>query len=93
MSDLTGPLVHGQKTVGTSAVQLQSASWPLCRQVTVKADDDIGTESVYVGLVGVTTSTGFRLKAGQAIAVTADDVNQVYVIGSAASLKAHYIGS
>ena len=83
--------VHGQKTVGTSAVQLQTASYSLAFGAVVKADDN-NTGNIYVGEEGVTTSTGFRLAFGQGVKVEINNINKIYVIASAASQKVHYLG-
>jgi len=84
--------ITNQVSVGTSAVQLQSSSFSLkMGGVVVKADDGNGG-NIYVGKSDVTTSTGFRLKAGQGVVFEVDNINKVYVIASLAGQKVHYLG-
>jgi len=81
---------HGQVDVGTSAVQLTSSSTPCKFGVVIKADDD-NSGNVYIGGSGVTTSNGFRLKAGQGISFEIDDASKVYAIADSTGQKVHWI--
>ena len=83
----------GAKTgIGTSAVQISSTSFKCKKGVLVKAASTNGTGLVYVGLSNVTTistpsSCGLELAASEWIEVEAEDVTDVYVIGSTAGLS------
>ena len=78
-----------QETIGTSELQL--ANNPLNYSVTVKALN--GNNSVvYVGVSGVTTSSGFELNAGESISLSIDNTNRLYVIASNANQKICVIG-
>lgn len=93
IQSIAAPTVLGafQLAVGTSSVQLTSLA--VTQGVTIKADDD-NTDSIYVGVAtGVTTSTGYRLKAGQSVFVGCSNANLQWVISGAASQKIHVIGS
>lgn len=83
--------VHGQTTVGTTAVQVSSTSFGLQFGLVVKADDD-NSGTVYVGDSDVTTNDGFRLEAGQALTMEVDNVIRVYCIAGAAGQTIHYFG-
>jgi len=81
----------GQTTVGTTAVQLTSESTPIKKGVVIKADDD-NTGSVYIGKDNtVSTTTGFRLDAGQGIAIEVDDASKIWLVADADSQKVHWI--
>lgn len=82
---------HNQTTVGSSsAVQLTTTSTPCKFGIIVKADDS-NTGNIYVGGSGVTTSSGFKLQAGQGISFEIDDASKVYVIADADNQKVHWI--
>jgi len=79
-------------TVGTvpACLSPNGASIPI-RSVTVKADDD-NTGSVYIGFSSsVTTTDGFRLKAGQGIDIAIDDLNKVWVVADADGQKIYIL--
>jgi hypothetical protein len=82
--------------VGTSVAQ--QAANPTSWGVVVKADDD-NSGSIYVGFhSGITadsgnSTSGFRLKAGQALTLEISNTNLLYLIGSAASQKFSILGS
>ena len=81
----------GQTTVGTTAVQLTSESIPTERGVLIKADDD-NTGNVYIGKDNtVSTTTGFRLNAGQGITIEVDDASKIWLVADAGSQKVHWI--
>jgi hypothetical protein len=81
---------HGQTTVGTTEVALAS-SFPLRFGVVLKADDS-NPGDVYVGNTGLTTSTGYRLDAGQGISLEVSDVALIYLIANASDQLVHYLG-
>ena len=81
----------GQTTVGTTAVQLTSESTPTKKGVLIKADDN-NTGSVYIGKDNtVSTTTGFRLNAGQGIAIEVDDASKIWLVADADNQKVHWI--
>ena len=80
---------YGQVSVGTSAVQITTVTE--ARSITIKADND-NTDAVYIGDSSVTTTTGFRLNAGEAITLYLKDPSILYAISSSADQKIHYIG-
>jgi len=82
---------HGQTTVGTSAVQLTTESIECKKGVLIKADDD-NTGNIYVGNSdSVTSSTGFKLKAGQGVTVEINDPSKIYLIADADNQKVYWI--
>ena len=91
MPSASGVFRHGQQTVGTSAVQLTSTAHIVVFGVLVKADNG-NTGNVYVGWKGVTTSTGFRLSAGEGIFIEVDNPTKVYLIADADNQKVYWVG-
>lgn len=83
-TEVSTTFAHGQNTDIDSgaAEQVVVASTPSKHGVLVKAMPG-NTGNVFVGLVGVTTATGFPLDAGESLMVPVDDANKIYVIGSA----------
>jgi hypothetical protein len=59
--------------------------------VTVKANNG-NSGTVYVGVTGVTTSTGFELGAGESVSLPVDNTNRIFVIANAASQTISYVG-
>jgi hypothetical protein len=81
---------YGQMTVGTTRGALGS-SVQLYQGLYVKADS-ANTSTVYIGGSSVTTSTGFILKAGDAVFVPGTDLSTIYAIASASSQLISFIG-
>lgn len=81
--------VAGQTTVGLAQVQLPNN--PVYMSVTVKANN-ANSGTVYVGLTGVTTLTGFELGAGESVSLPVDNTNRIFVISDAASQTISYVG-
>lgn len=81
---------HGQVSVGTSAVQLTAGA--LKQGVTIKAPST-NSGKLFVGVTGVTTSTGFPLSAGDAVFLAVDNVNRIYVISDTTSQNVAFLGS
>lgn len=73
------PVVSFQQITTTSAVALQSHAYS--NGVVLKAASD-NAGFVYVGGVGVTTSTGYPLAAGEPISYGVANSNQVYIVGA-----------
>ena len=90
LSKLATPSEGGteQVIVGTTAVQLPNIS---CRSVIVKADDD-NSGDVYIGFSDkVSTSNGFRLKAGQGIELAIDNLSKIWLVATADNQKVHIL--
>jgi len=69
-------------TVGGTAVQLTS-SGNVNGGVVVKAI--CPGQTMYIGISGVTTATGYPLSDGEAVALGVGNANQIYAIASAAA--------
>ncbi len=78
-----------QETIGTSQIQLSNNAISL--SVTIKALDS-NTANIYVGKLGVTTSTGFELGAGESISLSIDNTNRLYAIAADTNQKICVIG-
>lgn len=75
-------LYSGQVNLSGSAEAIGSSADLVASEVTVKAA--VGNAAaVYIGPSGVATGTGFELRAGQQVTVTAGSPDDVYVIGTA----------
>ena len=77
-------LYTGHKTVNTTAVQLTSSSTPLINGVVIKAPTS-NSAAIYVGLTGVTTSTGDILEPGESRGYAVNNLNLLYIISSAST--------
>jgi len=77
-------LYTGQQTVNTSQVQVSSSSHSLSNGIIVKS---ISTNlaNIYVGLTGVTTSTGDVLEPGEARGYAVNNTNLLYIISPTSS--------
>lgn len=73
----------GQRTVSTTAVQISASATVPTNGILVQALAGNGA-AVYVGGSGVTTSTGWELSPGQAIAFTCT-LNTIYIISVAST--------
>ena len=71
----------GQTTSNSTQVQLTASSLVPTNGVTVQALS-ANTAKIYVGLTGVTTSTGFELNPGQQQQFSPANANLLYIIGS-----------
>jgi hypothetical protein len=76
-------LVTGQVTSATTQVQFTATSRVPTQGVLVKANAGNAT-NCYVGVAGVTTTTGFELAPGQTVILYPANVNVLYVIGTTA---------
>ena len=85
-------LAHGQVTVGTSAITLSasSISVPDGFAVHIKASVK-NTGLIYVGITGVTTTSGHELSAGEKVDLFVTDLSTIYLIADTADQKASYI--
>lgn len=83
-SDTSANLYTGQKTVGTSAVQVSAASHTLSNGVILKAPSTNGA-NIYVGLTGVTTTTGDILEPGESRGYPVNNTNLLYIVSAAST--------
>ena len=81
-------------TVGTTAVQLQSAELGSLKLGVIVQASDANTGQVYVGASDVTSGNGFRLDAGESLSLTdlvpakgvhEWDLTQIYFVASTAA--------
>ena len=77
-------LYTGQTTVNTSQVQISSNSNSLSNGIIIKAPSTNGA-NIYVGLTGVTTSTGDVLEPGEARGYAVNNTNLLYIISVAST--------
>lgn len=77
-------LYTGHATVGTSQVQVSASSNSLSNGIIVKAPSTNGA-NIYVGLTGVTTSTGDVLEPGEARGYAVNNTSLLYIISVAST--------
>lgn len=77
-------LYTGHITVGTSAVQLNASSYALINGLIIKAPL-ANSATIYVGLTGVTTSTGDILEPGESRGYAISNTNLLYIISVAST--------
>ncbi len=76
----------GQATVTTGAAPLVAAATGAaqggnrCSSGLVLYARAANSVSVFVGALGVTTSTGYELEAGKAVSLDIDDPSKIYVV-------------
>lgn len=87
---LPSTFVNGQSSVGVVAAAL--AANALQEGVIIQALST-NTVSIFIGKVGVTTSTGFELQPGQATSIAVDNTNTIYAISGSASQGLCFVGS
>lgn len=87
---LPSALVNGRQTVTTSAVALPSGA---LTQGVILESLSTNTASIFIGGVGVTTSTGIELQPGGMVGVAVSNVNSIYVICASTSPVITYLGS
>ena len=90
---ITNKPVYGQRTVGTTAVQLNSTASIQVRGTSIVA---FATNSgvIYIGDdSSVTSSTGFPLVAGNVVPWPTNDISSIWVISDTASQKVGYVGA
>lgn len=74
-------LYTGQVTVNTSQVQVSSSSHALTNGIILKAPST-NAANIFVGLTGVTTSTGDMLEPGDARGYAVNNTNLLYIISA-----------
>lgn len=84
-------IYSAQQTVTGAAAALAS-SGSLVNGVIVKAGST-NANPVYVGPSGVTSSTGYRLNAGEAISYAVANASGVYIIGTAGTDVVYVTGN
>jgi hypothetical protein len=82
--------------IGTASTSIIATATPLYNGVTVKAANT-NSGIVYVGNIGVTAGTatstdGFELGAGESMTIRINDLNKIYLRGSAAGQKVFWLG-
>lgn len=91
-NDLSPKQWHGSKTIGTTAVAIFSAHYPIMKGVQLKAGPD-NTDVVYIGSgSSVTADTdadhdGLPLQAGEGLFVPCEQMTNLYAIAGAADQK------
>ena len=83
--------IHGQLTLPNTLANALGAAVELINGVAIKARAS-NTGSVYVGVAGVTTTTGYELAPGDTLTLPIDNISSVFIIG-AASDRVSYIGN
>ncbi len=73
----------GQGTSGSTAAPLLASGYSIKvhKSVIVRATAD-NSVSIYVGPSGVTTGTGYILKAGESVTILIDDPSKVFVVST-----------
>ena len=69
------------RSIGATALQLTTLEYGATTGVTIKALST-NTNNVYVGKLGVTTTTGFELSAGNGKFFECTDPSTIYVISA-----------
>lgn len=85
----TGP-TNGQQTVTTSAVALPTVT---LTQGVILTARSTNTVSIFIGVSGVTTSTGVELQPGASISAAVSNLNALYVICASSSPVISWLGS
>lgn len=75
----------------TTEAAIIDSSVPVKHFVRVKALASNSTNMVYLGGVGVTTTTGYQLAAGEFVDIQVSDVNLIHAIGSTSGLKVSWL--
>lgn len=79
---LTGPLKTGVlSAIGATALQLITTTYPLTSGVTLSTPST-NTDTLYFGVVGVTTSTGFPLPKSTSITIPIADLSTLYIVSA-----------
>lgn len=81
MGSRTATLATGQKVLGTTSTQLTSTSAAVTNSVHIRALS-ANTGVVYIGVSGVTASTGYQLPAGQEVIVIPTNQNVIYGVST-----------
>ena len=85
-----GAIVTGQ--VSVTGTQAQLPSHALTGAVTLSTPAS-NTGTIYIGLTGVTTSTGFALAPGASISLPIANTNLLYALGSHSGDVLTFIGT
>jgi len=78
-----------QQIVGTTQTQLPSHE--IGYSITIKSINS-NSAIIYVGINGVTISSGFEISSGESISLSVDNTNRLYVIASDLNQKICVIG-
>lgn len=82
-TDVASTFKHGQNTDIDSGAdeQIVVATNAATRGVVIKAMPE-NTGIIYIGLSGVTSTTGFPLEAGETVTIPVDDADKIYALAS-----------
>lgn len=84
---------NGNDTIAATETQLNGGTPQVVKRgVTVQADTT-NTESVFIGVTGVTTSNGMELTPGESFPVEIDDIAEIYAISASGGQTARWFGS
>lgn len=83
-SSTSATLYTGQATVNTTQVQVSGTSHALTNGIVIKAPST-NSAPIYVGLTGVTTTTGDVLEAGESRGYALNNTNLLYIISAAST--------
>lgn len=77
---------HNQVTLQAAAVQLSVASVPI---VSVTIENPAANNVVYVGGAGVNAGNGYRIWPGATQSFDINDLNKIYVFGTATQVVSY----
>jgi hypothetical protein len=86
----TGAVVAGQQAVTGTAAALPAAALTTGVIITGLSTNTI---SVFIGPIGVTTSTGAEIQPGAALSVATPNLDNLYVVASTTGATVTWIGS
>lgn len=76
-------------TVGATEVQGSDVAIAVGKSIVLTAEA-ANTHSIYVGVTGVLTTTGFEIAPGAGLTVCVSNLNKLYFIAGAAGQKLRY---
>jgi len=79
-------VLNGQVTIAAPRVPLAAVSTPI-KSVTI--ENPSTNAVVYVGNDAVTAADGYRLQPGATVSLDIDDLNKVYVTGTAGNVVSY----
>lgn len=82
---ISSTLLTGQATVNTTQVQVTATSKALVNGIVIKSLSTNSSGGIYVGLTGVTTSTGDLIEPGERVGYPVANANLLYIISAAST--------
>ena len=82
---MSSQLLTAQQSVTASAVALNSGTATAFTNGIVITNSASSAASVFIGIVGVTISTGLEIPSGSSVVLPIQDVSSLYVIAVASS--------